>query len=245
MLIPSASYMRGNDNKKSNADKKLDDLFSEKGMLTNLSQLLSQYSPATPKSTSQRGPGNTKIYSIGSYNFITRLFSVRSKTDKWLNDMKLNPYSQHSLWLKEMMSGGETSRTSIGTKLSTMVDNNYQDSVADIDVTETEELLNRFVTTLSGYHQIPSLANKRFAANVHNLGMFTDVFDIFGNINSKVIDSFVGYLADEILAISDALYLRNKFISELNKIFPDRDFTIDSFSKMSALKQEQLFKNNK
>lgn len=245
LLIPSASYMRGDDNKKSNADKKLDDLFSEKGMLTNLSQLLSQYSPATPRSTSQRGPGNTKIYSIGSYNFITRLFSVRSKTEEWLNDMKLNPYSQHSLWLKEMMSGGETSRTSIGTKLSTMVDNNYQDSVADIDVTETEELLNRFVTTLSGYHQIPSLANKRFAANVHNLGMFTDVFDIFGNINSKVIDSFVGYLADEILAISDALYLRNKFISELNKIFPDRNFTVDSFSKMSALEQEQLFKNNK
>lgn len=244
LLIPSASYMRGDDNKKSNADKKLDDLFSEKGMLTNLSQLLSQYSPATPRSTSQRGPGNTKIYSIGSYNFITRLFSVRSKTDEWLNDMKLNPYSQHSLWLKEMMSGGETSRTSIGTKLSTMIDNDYQDSVADIDVTETEELLNRFVTTLSGYHQIPSLANKRFAANVHQLGMFTDIFDTFGNINSKVIDSFVGYLADEILAISDALYLRNKFIAELNKA-TKKDFTVESFSKLTALKQEQLFKNNK
>lgn len=244
LLIPSASYMRGDDNKKSNADKKIDDLFSEKGMLTNLSQILSQYSPATPKSTSQRGPGNTKIYSIGSYNFITRLFSVRSKTEEWLNDMKLNPYSQHSLWLKEMLSGGETSRTSIGTKLSTMVDNDYQNSVADIDVTETEELLNRFVTTLSGYHQIPSLANKRFAANVHQLGMFIDVFDTFGNINSKVIDSFVGYLADEILAISDALYLRNKFISELNKA-TKKDFTIESFSKKTALEQEQLFKNNK
>lgn len=45
------------------------------------------------------------------------------------------------------------------------------------------------------------------------------------------------------MAISDARYTRDYFIEKLNQA-TNSNYTIDSFSKLSSLQQEQIFKNN-
>lgn len=228
--------------RKENIDKFADQLFSEKGILTQMSELLSSGKKSTPKTDSIRGPKGNKIYSISAYNFITRLFDSRVKDKEWRNRMRKNPYCQHSVLLKAILNSDENV-AKVRIKLGTVLDGNYGDSIADIGVTKLEDLLNRFVSVLSGRHLIPSLANKRFAADISGLETFEDLFDTSNNINQKMIDRFVGYLADEILAISDAMYVRNNFINELNKILLS-NYTVESFSNLTPTQQEEIFKNN-
>lgn len=218
-------------------------MFAEKSILTNLAQTFGDNIQANPKTISQRGPGNTKIYPVGSYNFITRLFDTRMKTKEWQDQMSLNPYSSHSRWLANIIAKGTDTTIRFSTNLGTVLDSNYRDSVADIDVTPTEELLNRFTATLSGGHPIPSLANKRFAGCVYGVPQFSNMFDADGNINPTVIDAFVGYMADEILAISDAMYIRNEFMRRFNKA-TNQNFTAEQFSKLSSTEQQEYFMNN-
>ena len=133
--------------------------------------------------------------------------------------------------------------TKVRIKLGTVLDNNYGDSVADISVTKLEDLMNRFVSVMSGRHLIPSLANKRFAADIDGIQTFKDLFSTANDINKGMVDRFVGYLADEILAISDAMYVRNNFITKLNEI-TNSNYTVESFSALTPTQQEEIFKNN-
>lgn len=223
--------------------KKLDDMFTEKGILTQLSQMFGSYVKSMPSTQSQKGPGNTKIYSIGQYNFITRTFAILANTREWISKMLNNAYNSHSVWLNTLKNLGGAKQVQVHTKLSTVLDDEWNDSVADKEVTELEDLMNRFISIWSGKHVTPALANKRFAADIEGIPMFENIINNNLDINPKIIDVFVGYLADEIMAISDARYTRDYFIEKLNET-TGGNYTIDSFSKLSSLQQEQIFKNN-
>lgn len=223
--------------------KKLDEMFTEKGILTQLSQMFGSYIKSIPSTQSQKGPRNTKIYSIGQYNFITRTFAILANTKEWVNKMLNNIYNSHSVWLDTLKNLGGAKQVQVHTKLSTVLDDEWNDSVADKEVTELEDLTNRFISIWSGKHVTPALANKRFAADIEGIPMFENIINDNLDINPKVIDVFVGYLADEIMAISDARYTRDYFIEKLNQV-TNSNYTIDSFSKLSSLQQEQIFKNN-
>lgn len=223
--------------------KKLDEMFTEKGILTQLSQMFGSYIKSIPSTQSQKGPRNTKIYSIGQYNFITRTFAILANTKEWISKMLNNAYNSHSVWLDTLKNLGGAKQVQVHTKLSTVLDDEWNDSVADKEVTELEDLTNRFISIWSGKHVTPALANKRFAADIEGIPMFENIINNNLDINPKVIDVFVGYLADEIMAISDARYTRDYFIGKLNQA-TNSNYTIDSFSKLSSLQQEQIFKNN-
>jgi hypothetical protein len=123
-------------------------------------QLASSQTPDA-KDNSQPGPKNTKVFSIGAYNFITRLFSTRMLRSPWKKRMQKNIYTAHSQWLQELINGVHPK---VNTKFSTVIDNDFRDATADIDVAPHEDLLNRLLTILDGQYNAPSLANKRFAA---------------------------------------------------------------------------------
>lgn len=242
--LANSSEFRINENGKKRSQgiyKTLNDMFAVKGILTNLSQLFGNYVETMPSTQSQKGPGNTKIYSIGQYNFITRTFQILANTKSWLSKMMSNSYNFHSTWLDTFKSGN--SKVKVHTKLSTVLDDQFDDSVADKEVTEFEDLLNRYVSIWSGKHVAPALANKRFALDIEGIPMMESVIDSLGNISKKAVNTFIGYVADEILAISDAIYTRKYFIDQLNKILKS-NYTVDSFSNLTGLEQEKIFKNN-
>lgn len=72
--IKELSGGRSNANSFQRKFKQLTDI---KTPFFDLTERLAQSQQPEPKENSQRGPGNTKVYSIGAYNFITRLFKVR------------------------------------------------------------------------------------------------------------------------------------------------------------------------
>jgi hypothetical protein len=237
-------------NKKTSIQRKIDSLFSigPQAHLTNLAAVFSQYIKSIPATQSQKGPGNTKIYAIGQHNFITKTYEILAKSKEWLDRLLRNGYNQHSKYLKYLQSN-QAAQIKFDTKLSTIFDEDYSTSVADKEVSPVEEFVNRLLTIWSGKHNIPNLANKRLAGELEGLPMLAD--DIIlpdGTINEKVTDTFVGYLADELLAISDAKYTRKFFISELNRVLgltgTGREYTIDSFSDLNSYEQEAIFLTN-
>lgn len=219
------------------------DLFEQKGAINTLIERLGSQQRPDPKTNSQRGAGGTKVYSIGAYNFITRLFGARIKTKEWRDRMRKNPYCSHSQWLAEM---GDGTGKKVYTKLATVLDNDYQNSTPDIEITDINDLLNKLLTIANGRHVAPSLANKRFALEISGFSQPVDIINSDLSINSAVVKQFVGYLADEILAISDAKKTRQLFIDRLNDILkPNVLYTVESFSKLSSVEQENIFRNSK
>lgn len=224
-------------------NKIMKDLFEQKGAINTLIERLSSQQRPDPKTNSQRGAGGTKVYSIGAYNFITRLFGARIKTKEWRDRMRKNPYCSHSQWLAEM---GDGTGKKVYTKLATVLDNDYQNSTPDIEITDINDLLNKLLTIANGRHVAPSLANKRFALEIGGFSQPVDIINSDLSINPAVVKQFVGYLADEILAISDAKKTRQLFIEKLNEILkPAVPYTIESFSKLSSVEQEEIFRNSK
>lgn len=243
--IPSSVYsaISGTSSNRHNVyTKKMEELFDIKSPIVQLLEKLSTTQQHDHKANSQRGPEGNKVYSIGAYNFITRLFDARMKTLEWQNRMRKNPYCSHSQWLKEIIASNGIGKT-VNTKLATILDDNYQDSVADISITEIEDLLNKLVTVMEGKHIAPSLANKRFALEIEGFNQPVDAVNNLLNINETIIDQFVGYLADEILAVSDAMKTRDLFIEKLGKAI-GKKITVEEFSAWSSEKQEELFRNN-
>lgn len=230
-------------NRRNFYNQKMEELFDIKSPIVQLLEKLGTESQPDHKANSQRGPEGNKVYSIGAYNFITRLFDTRIKTAEWQNRMRQNPYCSHSQWLKEIISSGGLGKI-VNTKLATILDDNFQDSVADIQVTEVEDLINKLVTIMEGRHVAPSLANKRFALEIEGFNQPVDAVNNLLTINEKIIDQFVGYLADEIVAVSDAMKTRDLFMEKLNKI-TGKNLTAKEFSAWSSEKQEELFRNNK
>lgn len=207
-----------------------------------LAQDLAQSQQPDAKDNSQRGPGNTKVYSIGAYNFITRLFSSRMKNPQWLDKLSRDIYTAGSSWLKELRKITPT----VHTKFATMVDNDFGDASADIAVAPHEDMLNRLLAILNNEYNAPSLANKRFAASFEGFLFPERVQDVVrtdGVIQDAYIERYVNYLADEILAIAEAMKTRENFIKSVNEV-TGKDFTVESFSKLNSVEQENLFRNN-
>ena len=205
-----------------------------------LAQDLAQSQQPDAKDNSQRGPGNTKVYSIGAYNFITRLFSSRMKSPQWLDKLSRDIYTAGSSWLKELRKITPT----VHTKFATMVDNDFGDASADIAVAPHEDMLNRLLAILNNEYNAPSLANKRFAASFEGFLFPERVQDVVrtdGVIQDAYIERYVNYLADEILAIAEAMKIREDFIKSVNEI-TGKDFTVESFSKWNSVQQENLFR---
>lgn len=219
-------------------------LFGEKGQLTQLAERMGGSKRVNPKSDSMRGPGGNKVYAIGAYNFITRLFETRIKQKSWRDKMQKNPYCRHSKWLKQILTSNGEMPIIVHPKLGTILDGDYQNSTADISLTPSENLLNLFTSIMSGTHTIPALANKRFAADIDGFDNLGYVFDGNYNIISSAFSVFTGYVADELLAIREAMRVRDEFISKLNKVLHS-DYSIDTFSSLTATEQENIFKNNK
>lgn len=218
-------------------------LFEQKGAINTLIERLGSQQRPDPKTNSQRGAGGTKVYSIGAYNFITRLFGARIKTKEWRDRMRKNPYCSHSQWLAEM---GDGTGKKVYTKLATVLDNDYQNSTPDIEITDINDLLNKLITIAYGRHVAPSLANKRFALEIGGFSQPVDIINSDLSINPAVIKQFVGYLADEIIVISDAKKTRQLFIDKINEILkPTVPYTVESFSKLSSVEQEEIFRNSK
>ena len=92
MITPFARLRQADVSTSDGISKFIEHLFSEKGPLTNISELFGASRKPSPKTDSIRGPKGNKIYSISAYNFITRLFDTRVKDAAWRNRMKLNPY---------------------------------------------------------------------------------------------------------------------------------------------------------
>lgn len=228
--------------KKKFGSKIIKDLFDLKGDLNVLAERIGKKLPSDYKNNSQRGPEGVKIYTIGSHNFITRLFDARIRSKSWRERMLRNPYAVNSTWLQEILRGNTAIYAD--TKLATMVNEDFHESVADIDITEIEDILNRFTTTLEGNHTIPSLANKRFAAEI--VGIPNDIahyFDEDLTINRNIVKRFVDYLADEILAVADAMKTRELFLQEIYEA-TGKKYTAKDFSNLSPREQEELFKTN-
>ena len=70
-----------------------------------------------------------------------------------------------------------------------------------------------------------------------------DVVRTDGVIQDAYIERYVNYLADEILAIAEAMKTRENFIKSVNEV-TGKDFTVESFSKLNSVEQENLFRNN-
>lgn len=224
-------------------NKIMKDLFEQKGAINTLIERLGSQQRPDPKTNSQRGAGDTKVYSIGAYNFITRLFGARIKTKEWRDRMRKNPYCSHSQWLAEI---GDGTGKKVYTKLATVLDNDYQNSTPDIEITDINDLLNKLLTIANGRHVAPSLANKRFALEIGGFSQPVDIINSDLSINPAVVKQFVDYLADEILAISDAKKTRQLFIDRLNDALkPKVPYTAESFSKLSSVEQEEIFRNSK
>lgn len=238
--IKELSGGRSNANSFQRKFKQLTDI---KTPFFDLTERLAQSQQPEPKENSQRGPGNTKVYSIGAYNFITRLFKVRMTQKDWIDKLSRNIYTASSSWLKELRAGA---KPEVNTKFSTIVDNDFGDASADIDVAPHEDLLNRIATILSGQFSSPSLANKRFAAAFEGFLFPESVQDVVskeGVIQDAYVTRYVEFLADEILAISDAIKTREIFMNKLNEI-TGRSLTIDDFSNMDSEQQENLFRQH-
>ena len=228
--IKELSGGRSNANSFQRKFKQLTDI---KTPFFDLTERLAQSQQPEPKENSQRGPGNTKVYSIGAYNFITRLFKVRMIQKDWIDKLSRNIYTASSSWLKELRAGA---KPEVNTKFSTIIDNDFGDASADIDVAPHEDLLNRIATILSGQFSSPSLANKRFAAAFEGFLFPESVQDVVskeGVIQDAYVTRYVEFLADEILAISDAIKTREIFMNKLNEI-TGRSLTIDDFSNMDS-----------
>lgn len=227
---------------KSQFQKEFQKLTAMDSSFFKLAQDLAQSQQPDAKDNSQRGPGNTKVYSIGAYNFITRLFSSRMKNPQWLDKLSRDIYTAGSSWLKELRKITPT----VHTKFATMVDNDFGDASADIAVAPHEDMLNRLLAILNNEYNAPSLANKRFAASFEGFLFPERVQDVVrtdGVIQDAYIERYVNYLADEILAIAEAMKTRENFIKSVNEV-TGKDFTVESFSKLNSVEQENLFRNN-
>ena len=90
---------------------------------------------------------------------------------------------------------------------------------------------------LNNEYNAPSLANKRFAASFEGFLFPERVQDVVrtdGVIQDAYIERYVNYLADEILAVAEAMKTRENFIKSVNEI-TGKDFTVETFSKWNSV----------
>lgn len=230
----------------------------------NFLKNLGKYSPRQQKSMSQNGPKNVRIYTIGAFNYISRLFKLWTKphynseskereNTNWKNYQIKSPYAEHSLWLHSK----QLKDSKMNTRLQTMAEGDYANSKSDKYAFAKEEYINRMVTVLEmdgngkwlGNHAFPVLANKKFSADLQGVVVealeqpVSFIASASGTnmvINEGAKKIFAGYFLDEVNAIKQAKDTRDKFISAINEIL-GKDFTVETFSDLSVSEQRELF----
>lgn len=230
----------------------------------NFLKNLGKYSPRQQKSMSQNGPKNVRIYTIGAFNYISRLFKLWTKphynsdskereATEWKNYQMKSPYAEHSLWLHSK----QLKDSKMNTRLQTMSEGDYANSKSDKFAFAKEEYINRMVTVLEmdgngkwlGNHAFPVLANKKFSADLQGVVIealeqpISFIKSASGTnmiVNEGAKKIFAGYFLDEVNAIKQAKDTRDKFISRLNEIL-SANYTVESFSNLSVSQQRELF----
>lgn len=230
----------------------------------NFLKNLGKYSPRQQKSMSQNGPKNVRIYTIGAFNYISRLFKLWTKphynsdskereATEWKNYQMKSPYAEHSLWLHSK----QLKDSKMNTRLQTMSEGDYANSKSDKFAFAKEEYINRMVTVLEmdgngkwlGNHAFPVLANKKFSADLQGVVIealeqpISFIKSASGTnmiVNEGAKKIFAGYFLDEVNAIKQAKDTRDKFISRLNEIL-SANHTVESFSNLSVSQQRELF----
>lgn len=230
----------------------------------NFLKNLGKYSPRQQKSMSQNGPKNVRIYTIGAFNYISRLFKLWTKphynsdskereATEWKNYQMKSPYAEHSLWLHSK----QLKDSKMNTRLQTMSEGDYANSKSDKFAFAKEEYINRMVTVLEmdgngkwlGNHAFPVLANKKFSADLQGVVIealeqpISFIKSASGTnmiVNEGTKKIFAGYFLDEVNAIKQAKDTRDKFISRLNEIL-SANHTVESFSNLSVSQQRELF----
>lgn len=246
--------------KQENINKILDTMYGLKSVMRNFSDTADGTSDV--KNATTRGAQGGKMYVMSAWDYISRFFKQFSRDDSektpfaetvdgFLTKMQRNPYCKNSVWLKEFVAAAKRGDFPIKlfTESATVVDNDIFESRSAMQLNAREDIINKFLSILSGYHIIPSLANKEksyrisgFAnSSVHDALIVTSNgwCDVNRTAASSLLNRFVGYLADEFMAIANAMQTRDNFISELNRI-TGKSFTAESFSKLSSTQQEEL-----
>ncbi len=233
-------------------------IIDENVELQNFLKNISSYAPRQARMMSQNGPKGVRIYTIGAYNYITRLFQlwtkpIRGALSNWRDAIAKNPYAGHSVWLKS----GRLPKAKLNTRLQTMTSDNFNSAQSDKYVSPDVELINRMVTVLQvdnsgkwlGGHAFPVLANKKFSADltglviealerpVHAVATASGKFSYDINIGAKQV--FAGYFLDEVAAIKDAKAARDNFIEVINRVNGTKH-TVQSFSELSIPEQTKL-----
>lgn len=235
--------------KELNMNKILKVMFGEKSVLRSFGEFMSEKSAPSIKTDSVRGASGSKIHVISQYNFINRLFNVVAKTEEWVNKMSVNPYCFNSTWLNAFKPFADKNAVhptiGIETYIATVADGDYMNSRDYMGISGIEDLMNKFVAVLSGRHIIPSLANKKTYYYLKGFADVDKVVNIAGvdrlYITDTIKQQFVGYLADEFLAIANAYKTREMFLKELNSRLKTK-YTAETFSKLSATEQEEIFR---
>lgn len=235
--------------KELNMNKILKVMFDEKSVLRSLSEFMSEVSAPSIKTDSVRGAAGSKIHVISQYNFINRLFNVVVRTEDWINKMSVNPYCFNSSWLKAFKPFADKNavhpNVGIETYIATVADSDYMNSREYMSISGIEDLMNKFVAVMGGRHIIPSLANKKTYYYLKGFADVSPVVKVAGVDRMYIADNikqqFVGYLADEFLAIANAYKTRERFLNELNKRL-NTNYTAETFSALSATEQEALFR---
>lgn len=244
--------------------QKVQKVIDNNTVVQNFLKNLGKYSPRQQKAMSQNGPKNVRIYTIGAFNYISRLFKLWTKPHlnkeskqleptKWKSYQIQSPYAEHSLWLHNR----KLKDSKMNTRLQTMSEGDYANSKSDKFAFAKEEYINRMVTVLEtdndgkwlGNHAFPVLANKKFSADLQGVIIealeqpVTMLSTLTGSqlvINAAAKKVFAGYFLDELNAIKQAKQTRDNFISNINQIL-GTDYTVESFSELSISKQKALF----
>lgn len=228
-------------------NRKIRDFIDRNKLMQTFLKDIGRFAPSSPKLMSQTGPKNVRIYTIGAFNYITNLFknlTSRVRQSNWLQTVKNNPYSENSVWLKDLENGTHQ----LNTRLQTMNNDNYAKAKSDKYCLDKEEYINRIMTVLGhpndDGHAFPVLANKKFSADLVGIKVkdLEQVFSVTPQgevvIARAAKEVFAGYFMDELAAIEQAKQVRDNFINELNEALGS-NHTIESFSALTPSQQER------
>lgn len=247
-------------NDETSINSRIQKIVDENKQLQAFLKAIGKYSPRSARTMSQNGPKNVRIYTIGAYNTISRLFKLwikphfsketnSIKNTNWKEYQLRNPYVEHSVWLRNK----ELSNSKMNTRLQTMTEGDYENAKSDKFAFAGEEYMNRMVTVLGmddkgnwlGNHAFPVLANKKFSADLQ--GVKVEGLDQVATIvptasehalvfNTGAKKVFAGYFLDELNAMQQARETRDNFIATINEVLGE-NYTVDSFSDLSVSDQ--------
>ena len=224
-------------------------------VLLGLSEFLTTDSVGSAKNDTVRIAKGAKAYIISQYNHITRFFKrlIKNKDlqDRYENDYYTKMYKDGktisyygSKWLHYLKGLDKQAR--LLTLSGTVYNSEYSNSNDFMGITIIEDMLNKFSLSISGYHTIPELANKKTYYAISNIPMEGMPISLLGTnaitITDQIYNTFKGYLLSEMMAIRHAMQQRQNFVDLINKKL-NTNYTYQQLSALSQEEQEKLFKN--